>query len=96
MGRKIDFLSIGIVVPPKFSSPFSNYHFDIYTLMSKVYERLSCFGLTGDESVPIALYYYDAVYEEKPWPPDPPFDAPEHYTGPTFDAEEPQDTPEAE
>ncbi len=82
MNKKIDFVGLGIAIPEQTGI---DYNFDSYKLCIRFWQYLRCFRLTDDEIEPIQRYYLDALFQEKPWPPDPPFDAPEHYTGPTYD-----------
>ncbi len=84
MSRKIDFIGIGITLPHN-SDPFIHYRFDSYEMCDRFRKCLKLFGLTDEEITPMVLYFFDALYGDKPWPPTPPFDAPEHYTGPTVD-----------
>ena len=82
MSKKIDFAGLGIAIPVQTTiDPM----FDSYDLCIRFRLYLRCFGLTDDDIRPMQRYYLDALFHEKPWPPEPPFDAPEYYTGPTFD-----------
>ena len=82
MSKKIDFVGLGIDIPVQTDI---GYHFDSTALCMRFQLYLRYFGLSFAEIIPMREYYLDALFDEKPWPPEPPFEAPEHYTGPTFD-----------
>lgn len=81
MSKKIDFVGLGLTIPIQTTI---DPEFDSYDLCIRFRLYLRCFGLTDDDIRPMLSYYWDALFHEKPWPPIPSFDAPEHYTGPTF------------
>ena len=81
MSRKIDFVGLGLTIPTQTTI---DPEFDSYDLCIRFRLYLRCFGLTDDDITPMQTYYLDALFHEKPWPPKPSFNAPEHYTGPTY------------
>ena len=82
--KKIDFEQLGITFIPNQNSLFRKY--DTVNILYHFSQFMFQYGLTNDNIMPIISYLQDALYQEKPWPPNPPIDAPDGYSGPTFDA----------